>query len=295
MSKKIAWPILTGLSFAGSFIAGKYIIIDLQPLTTAFLRYAIAVIALSGLIFYYKPKSLKIAGKDWPLLALLGLFGVVGYQFFFFASLKYTAVMNTSIINAFSPVVTGLGAAFFIRERLTKANYIGIIVALVGVIILISKGTWDNIVDLNFNIGDILMLSAVISWAVYAILIKKLLRQYSGFTLTYYAALFGMLEAGLLCLIENPLPQILAISKLSIISLVYLGVAATAFGHFLYNLCIGEIGPTRTSSFVYSIVPIFVACLAYLFFSDTITLVMVSSVAFIIVGLNFMLRGQPIS
>jgi len=295
MPRKIIWPLLTGISFAGSFIAGKYIIIELQPLTTAFLRYAIAVLALSGLIFYYKPKSLKVAGKDWPLLALLGLFGVVGYQFFFFASLKYTAVVNTSIINAFSPVVTGLGAAIFIQERLTKANYIGIFVALAGVIILISKGEWANIAGLNFNIGDILMLCAVISWAAYAILIKKMLKQYSGFTLTYYAALFGMIEAGLLCLIENPLPQIQAISKLSIISLIYLGVVATAFGHFLYNLCIREIGPTKTSSFVYSIVPIFVAVLAYLLFKDTITLVMASSVVFIIVGLNFMMRKKTTS
>jgi len=292
MPRKIIWPLLTGLSFAGSFVAGKYIIIDLQPLTTAFLRYAIAVIVLSGLIFYYKPKSLKIAGRDWPLMVLLGLFGVVGYQFFFFAGLKYTAVVNTSIINAFSPVVTGLGAAIFIKERLTKANYVGIVVALAGVIILISKGEWGNVIGLNFNVGDMLMLCAVISWAAYAILIKKMLKQYSGFTLTYYAALFGMIEAGLLCLIENPLAQIQAISRLSIISLLYLGIIATAFGHFLYNLCIREIGPTRTSSFVYSIVPILVAVLAYLFFKDTITLVMALSVGFIIVGLNFMMRGK---
>jgi drug/metabolite transporter (DMT)-like permease len=292
MSEKVTWPLLTGLSFAGSFIAAKYIIIDLQPLTTAFLRYAIAVFALSGLIFYYKPRSLKIAGKDWPQLACLGLFGVVGYQFFFFAGLKYTAVINTSIINAFSPVVTGLGAAIFLRERLNKANYIGIITALSGVLILIAKGSWENIAGLNFNLGDILMLGAVISWAIYAILIKILLRRYSGFTLTYYAALFGMVEAGLLCLTEDPIPQIRGISRLSIISLLYLGIIATAFGHFLYNLCIREIGPTKTSSFVYSIVPIFVAILAYLFFRETVSLVMVFSIALIIAGLNFMMKGK---
>jgi drug/metabolite transporter (DMT)-like permease len=292
MPRKIIWPLLTGLSFAGSFIAGKYIIIDLQPLTTAFLRYAIAVLALSGLIPYYKPGSLKVSSNDWPRMVLLGLFGVVGYQFFFFAGLKHTAVMNTSIINAFSPVVTGLGAAIFIRERLSKANYIGIIIALTGVIILISKGSWANIIGLVFNIGDILMLCAVISWATYAILIKKMLKRYSGFALTYYAALFGMIEAGLLCFIEKPLPQILAISKLSLVSLLYLGIIATAFGHFLYNLCIREIGPTKTSSFVYSIVPIFVAVLTYLFFKETVTLIMMLSVFFIIIGLNFMIRGK---
>ena len=189
-------------------------------------------------------------------------------------------------------MVTGLAAAIFIRERLTGVNYIGILVALAGVIVLISGGNLNNIITLNFNIGDILMLCAVISWAAYALLIKKLLKKYSGFTLTYYAALFGMLELGILCLIENPVAQIRAMSILSVISLGYIGIVATAFGHFLYNLCIDEIGPTKTSSFVYSIVPIFVAGLAYLFFGDIITLVMALSVVFIIIGLNFMIRGK---
>ncbi|MCP4581221.1 MAG: DMT family transporter [candidate division Zixibacteria bacterium] len=292
VSRKIIWPLFTALSFAGSFIAAKYTIIDLQPLTTAFLRYLIAFLALLALVSYHKPNPLKVASRDLFKLALLGLFGVVGYQFFFFASLKHTALINTSIINAFSPVITGLGAAIFIRERLSKANYLGIIIALSGVIILVSGGNINNLITLSFNYGDILMLCAVISWAVYALLIKTLLKTYSGYTLTLYAALFGMLELGVLCLIEDPITQIKAVSGLTIISVLYLGIVATAFGHFLYNLCIAEIGPTKTSSFVYSVVPIGVTGLVYLFFKDTITLAMALSVVFIIVGLNFMMRRK---
>lgn len=292
VSRKVAWPLMTGLSFAGSFIAGKYIINDLQPLTIGFLRYLIALLFLSGLLFYHRAGSLKIAIKDILPMALLGLFGVVGYQFFFFASLNHTAVINTSIINAFSPVVTGAIAAVFISERLARINYAGIIAAVVGVVILVSRGSISNILSLNFNIGDILMLCAVFSWAIYAVLIKRLLEKYSGFTLTYYAALFGMMELGLLCLIENPVSQIRAMSGTSLIALLYLGVVATGGGHFLYNLCIGEIGPTKTSSFVYSIVPVFVAGLAFIFFDELLNSVMMLSGILIVIGLNFMLKEK---
>lgn len=281
---------LTAITFAGSFIAGKYTIIELQPLTTAFMRYLIALLVLSIFLFRYKTVSLRVARRDWRSLALLGLFGVVGYQFFFLIALKHTAAVNTSIINAFSPIVTGLGAAVLIKERLTKANYLGILMAIFGVVILITRGNFSYLFGMNFGLGEVLMLGAVLSWAIYAILIKKLLARYSGFTLTFYAALFGVIESGLLCLIENPAAQLATISSVSLWALLYLGVVATGFGHFLYNLCIDEIGPTKTAGFVYSIVPFCVALLAYLFFKETMNIVAIFSGIFIIIGLYFMSR-----
>ncbi len=70
-----------------------------------------------------------------------------------------------------------------------------------------------------------------------------------------------------------------------------MGICGSGLGYLLYNLSIREIGPTRTSSFVYSVIPIIVAVLALLFFAQTITLVMVASMALILIGLRMMLHG----
>jgi drug/metabolite transporter (DMT)-like permease len=290
LSRKIAWPFLTAFTFAGSFIAGRYTVSELPPLTTACIRYLIALAVLSIMLFHYRAASLRVRSwTDWGKLALLGIFGVVGYQYFFFTGLYHTTTVNTSIINAFSPVVTGLGAAILIGERLRKANYIGIVIAVAGVIILICKANPSNFLGFRFNRGDLLMLMAVLSWAIYAIMIKTMLPVYSGFTLTYYAAFFGVIELALLCPLENPLGYLGKLSWATIISLGYLGVVATGGGHFLYNLCIGEIGPTRTASFVYSIVPILVSLLAYLFFGELLNYAMLLSMILIILGLRFMI------
>ncbi len=136
------------------------------------------------------------------------------------------------------------------------------------------------------------MLVSVFSWVIYSLLIKKLLDKYTGFTLTYYATFFGMVLLMFLVISENFTEQIQSISKTSIYSLLYMGIGASGIGYFFYNLSIKEIGPTKTASFVSSLVPIFVAGLALQFFDQKITGVIIISTMLIIFGLHFTLREK---
>ena len=140
-----------------------------------------------------------------------------------------------------------------------------------------------------FNKGDVLMLLSVVCWMAYALLIRTMLDRYSGFTLTFYATLFGVLILLLLAPQETPLGQIGEISRASLLSVLYMGVCGSGLGYLLYNLSIREIGPTRTSSFVYSVIPLIVAGLAWLFFQQAITSIMVASMVLILIGLRLML------
>jgi drug/metabolite transporter (DMT)-like permease len=68
-----------------------------------------------------------------------------------------------------------------------------------------------------------------------------------------------------------------------------MGVCGSGLGYLLYNSSIREIGPTRTSSFVYSVIPLIVAVLALIFFQQPITPIMIVSMIFILIGLRMML------
>ena len=120
---------MTSVLFSGSYIAGKYTTLDLGPLTTTLLRYVVALLFLSSLLLHYKRSALVLRSRDIAPALLLGLFGIVGYHYFFFLSLRYTEVANTAIINALSPVLTGVAAALLIKERLSRANYAGLVIA----------------------------------------------------------------------------------------------------------------------------------------------------------------------
>ncbi|MFH1700813.1 MAG: DMT family transporter [Candidatus Zixiibacteriota bacterium] len=127
--RKIFLPIIASLTFAGSFIAGKYAISELPPLTITLIRYIIAFLFLSLFIFKYKLSTLKVSARDQIPMGILGLTGVIGYHFFFYIALRYTAISNTAIINACGPVVIGIAAAVFLKERLRLSNYIGILIS----------------------------------------------------------------------------------------------------------------------------------------------------------------------
>lgn len=290
--KKILFPLSASLLFSGSYISAKYTTIDLSPLTASLLRYSVALVFLSFFLFHYRISSLRVKQKDLLKLLLLGLSGIVGYHYFFLLSLRYTEVANTAIINASSPILTGIMAAVFVKERLHFKNYAGVAGAFVGVIVLLVRGRIDNLIGMKMNVGDAIMLLAVFSWVVYALIVKTLIRKYSGFTITFYASLFGVVLLSFLASSENAFEQVRNISSASIFGILYMGIFASGLGYFLYNLSIREIGPTKTSSFVYSLVPILVAILAFLFFRQPITPVMVSSMILIIIGLRFMIRGK---
>jgi drug/metabolite transporter (DMT)-like permease len=285
-------PIGNSFLFCGSFIAGKYTTVELGPLTTTLLRYGIALGVL-GLLIYRcdRPtKALAVARGDWGLMLLLGLFGVVGYHYFFFTSLRYTATANTAIINAFNPVVTGIMAALFIGERLTRRQYSGIALALVGVLTLLTRGRLTALLTLELNRGDVLMLCAVLCWVVYSLMIKQLSQRYSGLTITFYAAVAGVGQLLILASLERWWQQIATLSLSSLIAILYMGVAASGIAYLLFNLSIQQVGPTRTASVVYSLVPIFVAALAWLFFREPLTPPMVASMGLILLGVNLVLR-----
>ena len=291
---KVLLPLLTSFLFAGSFVAGKYTTVDLGPLTTSLLRYVIAMGVL-GLFIYRSAqpvKALTVARPDWGAMALLGLFGVVGYHYFFFSSLRYTATANTAIINAFNPVVTGVMAALFIGERLSRRQYGGIVLALLGVLTLLTRGNLTALLTLQLNRGDGLMLCAVLCWVVYSLIIKQLSQRYSGLTITFYAAVAGVGQLLGLASLERWWLQLATLSLASSIAILYMGVAASGIAYLLFNLSIQQVGPTRTASVVYSLVPIFVAGLAWLFFREPLTATMMASMGLILLGVNVVL-SQP--
>ncbi|MGL5081590.1 MAG: DMT family transporter [Microcoleaceae cyanobacterium] len=290
--KKILLPLSTSLLFSGSFIAGKFTTVDLSPLVTTWFRYLIALIFLSVLLATSQRSAFKIQRSDSLIIGLLGVFGVVGYHYFFFLSLQYTEVANTAIINATNPIITALASALFLRERLQPKNYLGGIIAFSGVIFLIAKGDVRNLLNLQLNLGDGFMILAVLNWVIYTLLLKKLAVKYSGFSLSYYAALSGFVLLTFLITSEDWRVQIQEISHTSLLAILYMGIGASGLGYLQYTLSVAKIGPTRTASLVYSFVPLFVTLLAFLFFQEQVTLVMILSMSLIVLGVNLMLSSK---
>jgi drug/metabolite transporter (DMT)-like permease len=283
-------PVATSLLFSGSFVAAKYVTQELPPLTATLMRYIAALAFLSLLSLRKRPVSSKSGKPNLLLIVAASLLGIVGYHFCFFLSLRYTSVDNSAIINAFNPAVTAALAALFLRERLSRTNYSGIALALIGVIALVTRADVQRLTAVELNRGDLLMLCAVGCWGSYALIIKKLSASIGSLRLTLLTALFGVLILAPLSLTEKLFQHPGRLSTSTVLSILYMGICASGLGYLLYNHSIKEIGPTRTASLVLSMVPLFVAVLSFLVFDERVTLLMIVSAVMIILGLNLALR-----
>ena len=197
---------------------------------------------------------------------------------------------NSAIINAFNPVVTGFLAAVLLKETLAVRNYMGGAIAILGVLVLLTNGNLASLLQFQFNSGDILMLCAVVCWAFYSILLRHLGKRYSGLSMSYYGALFGVLQ--LLVLVA---PEVLksgfpSLSLPAILGVIYMGIGASGIGYLLFTLSTQRIGPTKSTSIVYSGVPVWVALLAWLFFKESVTPWMIVSMGLILLGLRTVLK-----
>lgn len=303
MQKASIWrqsllAVLTSLLFAGSFVAGKYTTDEMGPLLITLLRYIIAAAFLGLLVWQQGDIGQRIdeaSRSDKICFFLLGTFGVVGYHFFFFSSLRYTAVANSAIINAFNPVVTGFLAAVVLKEKLALRNYVGGAIAILGVLVLLTNGNLSALLQFQLNAGDLLMLCAVLCWACYSILLRYLGRRYSGLAMSYYGALFGVAQLSLLVLPELWQTGWPSLSWESVVGVFYMGIGASGIGYLLFTLSTQRIGPTKSTSIVYSGVPVWVALLAWLFFAEPITPWMIVSMALILLGLRTVLQPAKIS
>ncbi len=293
--KSILIPVATGLLFGGSFVAGKYAVQELDPLAATLGRYLIALLFLGGLAAVRRKPLQWLPLREVPAMLLLGLTGIVGYHCFFFAALRHTAVANTAIINAFNPLITGLAAAVLLGEKLTRRNYFGVALAVIGVVFLLVKGEWSRLVALRVNTGDGLMLLAVLCWTVYVIVIRVKSQRFSSLSLTVYSAAAGVALLLVLTWGRGVVAELACLSARVGWSLLYMGAAASGVGYLLFNVSVRLLGPTRTASVVYSLVPVFAAVLGWIVFNERITLPMGISVALILSGLRLGLGASRLT
>ena len=291
---RLWFPLLTAALFSGSYIGGKYTTVDVDPVTVTLMRYVIAGLFLLCLAPWLANTLPKLRAKSVMQMALLGFFGIFGYNVLFFLSLGYTEVANTAIINATSPVITGVLACLVLRERLSTRVYLGGLVTVLGVLILLTDGQLGLLLDHPYNRGDLYMLMAVVCWAVYAILIKRLSDAFSAYALTLYATVAGVVWLLLAWLLFGDALELAAISSRSYAAIVYMGIIASGIGYLTYNHSVSLNGATVTSGLVYGLVPPIVAVLAWMLLAQRITWVMTLSTFLIIIGVWQMLRRSSV-
>jgi drug/metabolite transporter (DMT)-like permease len=158
------------LFWAGNYVVGAGAVQSIDPLGLVFLRWAIALVPLLVIAQLVERPSWPSVLAAWPWLLALSVCGLLGYNLLLYIALEHTGAFNASLINAFNPALITLAAAVFLRERLTPLAVAGVVMALAGVLVVISGGNVGRLLTTGFGTGEVLMVGAILVWTAYTII-----------------------------------------------------------------------------------------------------------------------------
>ena len=271
--------ILVALFWGGTFIATRIAAQTFEPFMGASLRYIIACVFLLPLAWKTNRDFLRVNRKQFFQLCLLGFSGIFAYNYFFFKGLKLVPASHGALLVALNPIMVMLFSAWKYGERINNMRIIGMLIALMGVVFVISRGNPLELFS-SFQWGDAFMLGCPVTWAVYTIAGKDALKTTTPIQASAWAALSGCIMLLLFAGTET-YPDFVP-GKVWI-ALSYLGIIGTVLAFVWYYEGVMKLGVTRTAVFN-NLVPVFALILSVFILKEQVHLYTYIGAALVIGG-----------
>ncbi len=280
---------LTSLFWAINIVLGRFIAGTIPPAALAEIRWVGA-----GLIAL--PLARRELSQDWPvirrhfgIMLLLSFTGITVYNTLAYHGLEYTTALNGSLMQSSAPLMIGLWSLILFRDRLTLAQFVGILMSLCGVLVIVAHGDPATLAHLRLNPGDVWFLVAMVSYALYAALLR---RRPAIHFLSFLAFTF---LAGAIMLAPVTVAEFLAGRRVdptpaAFAVLAYVIVFPSLLAYVFFNRGVELIGANRTGPF-FHLIPVFGSAIAIVFLGERPQLYHSIGYALIIAGIFVAQRG----
>lgn len=283
--RPIVWhavALLTVACWGTTFISTKFLIsAGFTPEEIFVLRFLMAYLG----ILFMAPR--KLWCRSWQDEGLLILAGMTGGSLYFWSentALEMTLATNVSFIVCTAPLLTLLLSLLFEKRRTrqgTRRLLSGALIALTGVALVIFNGKF--ILQLS-PLGDLLSLVAASTWAVYSLLIRRLMRTYGGLFVTRKVFFYGLLTIlPVFCFRPWNFPLSGFSDPLVWGNLLFLGILASLICFAVWNVVIEKLGMVEASNYIY-LNPVFTLLAASAFLDEQITPLALLGITLIMCG-----------
>ena len=164
---------LAALCWGGNAIAGKIAVGHISPFLLTSFRWLLAVAIVLPFALPHLKREWPIVKRNLPFLFALGTFGFAIFNNLMYLSLNYTTAINVSIVQASMPFIVFLLNFFLFAISATGLQLFGFMLTLIGVTLVTANGSLQNLIELEFNFGDIIMIIAIMTYGVYSVFLHK--------------------------------------------------------------------------------------------------------------------------
>ena len=256
--------------WGASFIATKVALKEVSPITIVWLRFLMGVVILGIAVVLRKQFTLPDK-KEWAYFALLGFLGITFHQWLQSNGLQTSEASTTAWIVSTTPVFMALLGWLILRESLGWGKTLGILIAFVGVLVVISKGNLGSISIGRFGApGDILILISAVNWAVFSALSRRGLKSHPASLMMFYVMSFGWLFTSLLFIPTHGFAEIGALTFNGWIGVTFLGVCCSGLAYIAWYDALKALTTAQTGVFLY-IEPLVAVVVAFFILGEAIT------------------------
>ena len=278
--------VLTTIFWSGNFIVGKAATIyNIPPFSLNFFRWLFAGIIL--LPFTFKEIFLKknYIKENIGLFIILGITSITVFNSIVYYSLYFTQVITGVLMISTIPVWIILISSLLKIEKTNIYQIFGILLSLIGVVAIITKSDLEVIKGLEFNKGDLSIIVAMFSWAIFSTLLKKKKLEVSQITLLQVVIIFGLIFLTPIYIIELLLGNYIILDKPFFLTLAYVVIFPGLLSFLFWIKGISVIGANRSGIFLH-LMPIFGSVFAIIIFKEKIMFYHLIGAMFIIFGIR---------
>lgn len=261
--------LMTNLFWAINAILARSYMPEVAPIAMNLFRWF-------GVFILLTPFCLPRVIKNWAmirphLLALTGLaiLSIVFYNSLLYLAANFTTVVNITLINTLIPIATLLMAWRVLGNRPRLMQFLGMVISILGVLLILTKGQLLHLLSLKFSQGDLLMVAAVVVWALFTVLLKKLSLKLSSINVLYLLIMLGLPFLMVAYAIEAVFFKFYLPSFEHISLFAYLWVFPSILAYIFWTNGVLRLG-AESASLSITLMPLFGAVLAIVFLDESI-------------------------
>ena len=281
----ISLAVLSALIWSGNFIISRKVHDTIPPITLNFYRWLTATIILVPFAWKKFIIEFPMVKKNIGYFLLTSIMGVSLFNTFVYVAGHYSTAINMALVGTTtSPIISVILARIFLNEKITFLRVIGMFICITGILLLLSRGHFENLISLSFTKGDWWMLAAAFSFAVYNISVKKKPAQMSNVNFLFTIFLLGTLLVIPFYLLELKNSGGFEINNQNLFSIFYLGLGTSVICFLFWNIAIARLGAGRTALFG-NLIPVFSSLGAVILLNEKIISIHLISFTLVIAGL----------
>ena len=281
----VGLAVLAAFIWSGNFIIAKGVNKEIPPISLNFYRWLIASLIILPFAIKQFRAQWKLVKQSWHYLFWVSLTGVALFNTFVYIGAHYTSAINLALIGTTSsPIMSIVFARIFLKEKIGWMKLAGMILCSIGVLFLLSNGNFQNLLSLHFSTGDLWMLLAAFCFAVYNTLVKKKPAGISPINFLFVIFSFGTLMVLPFFIWEFTRSAPVLWNNHLILSILYLGLAASVICFLIWNIAIGKLGAGRTALFG-NLIPVFSSIEAAIILHEDFNAVHITSMVIIFTGI----------